>query len=154
MNVSNHTLRLSDSFTQKDAPCCICRETLDSSGEAIVQTRCRHLMHMKCMTNWLNGPLSNRTCCLCRSTAVPLILVSGVPDEKCTYIGHPALMAASDGDLPTLKQLLAADPGLTSLIYHEPLTDNKLTLLMTASDGGHCQVVQYLLASGARSMPR
>ena len=118
--VSGKTQPLPISVTPGEDPCCVCHEAFDASDRAVVQTRCQHLVHLKCISQWFDPslPLSNRACYSCQSEALPLVLVA--TDQDCLM--HPALAGALEGDLPTLRELLATDPIIISLLFSEPTT--------------------------------
>jgi hypothetical protein len=44
--------------------CCICIENF-KNGDSMVTTPCGHIMHNKCLTNWL---ITNNSCPMCRFT--------------------------------------------------------------------------------------
>ena len=127
--------------------CSICHEQLGSGGVAVVRANCGHLYDAHCITRWLqrNTTLMSRTCCLCLAPALPLVLVRGDVDPTNPFLYHQVLGAALQGDMGVLESILARNPSVLSQRFHDPVSDQTLSLLMAAASQGHLECVRLLV---------
>ena len=111
---------------------------------------CGHRYDLHCITGWFEGlSLDNRVCCLCRKKALPLKVVSGVPDEESPFIQHEALEAVYQGNTEKLASMLTIAPELALRFFHDPVIDKDITLLHAAAWKGKADCLQVLINAGA-----
>ena len=127
--------------------CPICRERFGAFE--VVAAQCGHRFDLKCITPWLDDrPLEDRKCYCCAEAALPLMRLGNAPAaviESNRYIRSRALDAVYKDDTATLAALLKSHPDALSGVFHEPLEDLSVSLLMAAARHGRPRCVAALL---------